>query len=1253
MHLLAAQPGLVSDGTEPIDPNQSPADVVILSAADTELAALSSANAALGGQPDFLRLAQLSWLAHPYSVDLYLEKTASKAKLVIVRALGGLPYWQYAIEQFAHRLHEENVAFAALPGDDKPDRELASISTVPKEIWELLLAYCVEGGAANFQRLLRLCRHMLYDEARPERPTPLLRAGYYWPGIETPSIWELRRQWNDSWPVAAIIFYRALLQSGNLEPVDQLTRALQSRSINPMPLFVASLKDPLSAATVERAFESVSPSIIMNTTGFALNPAGTSSSDWNGTILDSPGRPVIQIVLASCSEELWREGSVGLPARDIAMNVSLPEVDGRIFGQSIAFKAQSYRDETTQCPVAGHRSKSDRVNFAADLAANWIRLGAARPENRKIGIVLANYPNRDGRLANGVGLDTPASVATALSSLQASGYRIGSAPTSGDDLMQALLSGPTNQLDGRSSKRFAAIIRLTTYMSNYEKLPLELRLKVEERWSGPEADPFFQDGAFSLSILKYGNMAIGIQPARGYNIDPKEHYHSPDLVPPHNYLAFYFWLRNEFGCHALVHFGKHGNLEWLPGKAVALSQCCFPEAAIGPAPNIYPFIVNDPGEGTQAKRRSQAVVIDHLTPPLTRAETYGALRELEVLVDEYYEAAGVDARRSEYLRDNIISTMSAAQIDSDAGIVPNDDTDNRLRKLDAFLCEIKESQIRDGLHIFGKAPEGRLERDLTSALLRLPRGDGIAGNASLTRALAADFKLGDSFDPLSCDMAEPWRGERPQSLVDVCDDVWRTVGDTVERLEQFACELIDGWEAPPGTNSEAVIAHAEAHVRPAVRACGASEIQGLLSALDGRFVPPGPSGAPTRGRIDILPTGRNFYSVDSRSLPTRTAWELGWKSASLLIERHVQDHGDWPRKIAVTAWGTSNMRTGGDDIAQVLALMGVRPVWDDANARVNGFEIIPLSALGRPRVDVTLRISGFFRDAFPSQTDLVASAARAVMELNEPGLQNPAAASYRIDSRELGDLQAGHRVFGSKPGAYGAGLQAMIDERLWTDRSQLGEIYTEWSGYAYGSGADGHSVSNAFATRLAEIEAVVQNQDNREHDVLDSDDYYQFEGGMSAAVENLRGRRPVVYHNDHSRPERPAIRTLEEEISRVVRSRAVNPKWIDGVKRHGYKGAFEMAATVDYLFAFAATTGAARTHHFDLVYNAYLGDESTRDFIAEHNRPALAEMTERFLEALERNLWQPKSNTARTVLAKLSAGHRPYNERRRENAARP
>jgi cobaltochelatase CobN len=1222
MHLLAAAAGSVDEGQEPVDLGQSPADIVFISAADTELAALATARSEMT-QPPELRLASMMHLQHPMSVDLHIDACASKAKLVVARVLGGASYWKYGFEQYAARLTDAGVAFAALPGDDKPDPDLRLFSTVSDQDYDALWAYLVEGGPKNAVNFLSYCQFVIAQAPAPQAAEPLLRAGVYWPGDGISDLSAAQAHWTQDAPIVPVIFYRALVQGAGLNPINRMVKALRLAGLNPLPIFVASLKDPISVVTLDQLFQAAPPAVILNCTSFAVgNPHGDSSPNNPLTAVSARQAPVLQVVLAASTESSWEEGLNGLSARDIAMNVALPEVDGRILSRAISFKGEAFFDEATECPIATYKARGDRVTFVAALAANWASLRRTAPAQRQVALILANYPNKDGRLANGVGLDTPASAVHALALLQQAGYDVKNAPETSAELMEQIMAGPTNWLTDRATRTGGVLLPIADYMAHYQTLPYELRAQLEERWGAPESDPFFDpnDGGFKLSILRFGNVTLGLQPARGYNIDPVETYHSPDLIPPHNYLAFYFWIRHHQKAQATVHMGKHGNLEWLPGKALALSDSCLPEAILGPMPHVYPFIVNDPGEGTQAKRRAQAVIIDHLTPPLTRAETYGPLRDLEALVDEYYEAAGIDPRRIEHLRREILTLTAASGLDKDIGFEGHETGD--LAKLDAYLCDLKEAQIRDGLHIFGQTPEGVQLRDLTIALARIPRGSGQGADASLLRAMAGDLALG--FDPLDCDLAAPWTGDKPAPLSDITAERWRSTGDTVERLELLAQALIDGTRDAPGRQSAQVMAHIRQNISPNVAACGPMEAQGLLTALDGKFVPPAPSGAPTRGRLDVLPTGRNFYSVDSRAVPTPTAWALGWKSANLLIDKHLQDHGDWPRALLLTAWGTANMRTGGDDIAQCLALMGVKPKWDSANRRVTGFEVIPASTLGRPRVDVTLRISGFFRDAFPGLIDLVDSAARAVLALDEPEDVNPAKSNG-----------AGARVYGSKPGAYGAGLQALIDERIWDSQADFGKAYLEWGSYAYGKGRQGARDRSGFETRLGQVDAIVQNQDNREHDLLDSDDYYQFEGGAAAAVQSLQGQARPIYHNDHSRPERPLIRSLDDEMARVIRSRVLNPKWIDGVKRHGYKGAFEIAATVDYMFAFAATTGAVKSHHFDAIEAAFLEDDDTRDFIAEANAPALREIAQRLKEAIDRDLWQPRSNSAQARIAGL------------------
>ena len=1243
MHLLAARPGEVVDGSGAVDLGQSPADIVVLSAADTELAGLAAAHGRLdrldGGAPS-LRLASPLNLAHNLSVDTYVDDVIAHARLVVLRLLGGTGYWPYGVERIVETCRARDIKLAVLPGDDQPDAELIGLSLLPGDACHRLWQYCVHGGPDNAGNFLAYAASLIGRPAPWQEPRPMLRAGLYWPGLADPDLEALRAHWPADGPVAALVFYRALIQGDNLAVVDALIDALGRAGMAALPLYATSLRDAVAGQIVAGFIEAARPAVILNTTGFAVSSPGRER---RGTPFDAADCPVLQVVFAGGTEEAWASGANGLSARDIAMNVALPEVDGRILARAVSFKAEARYDPATEAPVVTYRPVPDRIDFTVALARNWARLAETPATERHIAVILANYPNRDGRIGNGVGLDTPASTLKLLQAMAAAGYETGTLPADGAALIEALAKGPTN--DRRSRRSGGERLSLADYQAFFAALPEETRARVNDKWGAPEDDPFFDDGAFTLSIVRFGNVVLGLQPARGYNIDPVRTYHDPDLVPPHGYLAFYAWLRGPFAVHAVVHMGKHGNLEWLPGKSVALSSACFPEAAFGPLPHVYPFIVNDPGEGSQAKRRAQAVIIDHLTPPMTRAETYGPLAELELLVDEYFEAASLDPKRLAVLRPRILELTQASGLDRDSGIAAGDDPDAALAKLDNYLCELKEMQIRDGLHIFGTAPEGAQLTGLLVALARLPRFQGEGGDASLIRALARDLGLGGDFDPLDCVMGDPWTGPRPAALSG--DDAWRSHGDTVERLEILAARLVAGEtpSAPDWTRTRAVLDKIADQIRPAVTESGAKEIDGALTALAGRFVEPGPSGAPTRGRGDVLPTGRNFYSLDTRTVPTPAAWQLGWKSAQRLLDHHRQQHGVWPRRLALSAWGTSNMRTGGDDIAQGLALMGARPRWEVASRRVIGFEVLPLSILDRPRVDVTLRVSGFFRDAFPGLLDLFDSAARAVAALDEPDTMNPLAARVRADTerlaasgldKETARQRAGFRVFGSKPGAYGAGLQALIDERGWDDEGDLARAYIAWGGYAYGNGAKGAAAHPLFESLLADTEIVVHNQDNREHDLLDSDDYYQFEGGMTVAVRHLSGRQPVVYHNDHSRPESPRIRTLEDEIGRVVRARVVNPKWIAGAMRHGYKGAFEMAATVDYLFAFAATARAVADHHFDLVYEAYLNDDAVREFLLDVNPAAARDIAARLIEAQDRGLWRPRSNTAHSRLSELA-----------------
>ncbi|MBD2110260.1 MULTISPECIES: cobaltochelatase subunit CobN [Cyanophyceae] len=1284
MHRLAATPGGWTPDTEGvIFIEQTPAPLVFLTAADTEIQSLTRASF----PADFpaLRVANLLQLQQQLAIDTYADDVLRHAQIIVVRLLGGRAYWPYGLEVVREVATETGAALIVLPGDDRPAPNLISHSTVPLTVANQLWRYLKEGGVENMANgLMEVCDRILHTTYHPPAPQPIPKVGVYLTGQQekypdplSPSPSPIGRGGLERETVkVGLIFYRAHYLAGNTAPIDALCAALAERQLHPVPVFVSSLQDPevqedLIALLKPKGDQGID--LLLNTTSFSV--AKLDGATPNLDLWETLDVPVLQVILSGGTKAAWESQSLGLSPRDIAMNVALPEVDGRIITRAVSFKSVNQRSETLETDVVTYEPVADRIEFVTDLAAQWAALRRTPVGDRRIALILANYPNRDGRLANGVGLDTPQSSIEVLQALKAAGYTLGDIPTDGDDLIRQLTAGVTNDPEGRDFRQVHQSLPLADYRQYFETMPEAVRAGMSARWGIPGGDGEggeageetqnselkTQNSKFPISGLQLGNIFIGVQPSRGYDLDPSLNYHSPDLEPTHDYLAFYLWLRHSFGAQAIVHLGKHGNLEWLPGKGVGLSQDCYPEAMFGPMPHLYPFIVNDPGEGSQAKRRAQAVILDHLTPPLTRAELYGPLEKLEGLVDEYYEAQSLDPSRLALIGDRILTLLTETSLlteispastlrEGQSPTLPHSLTPplpTLLPTLDTYLCDLKEAQIRDGLHIFGQCPDSRQLRDLIVAIARHP-GPGRQG---LTRAIAESWGL--DLDPLTADPGEPFTG-----LVNC-----RIVGDAIEALEEEASRLVEGLllqvTAPSyplpsplpegegtGENSNSPLPQGEGpgergtalatelywiqHTLIPALTRTTDELANLLAGLDGRYVPSGPAGAPTRNRPDVLPTGRNFFSVDIRAIPTESAWDVGRRAAEVLVEQYTQDHGEYPQTLGLSVWGTSTMRTGGDDIAEALALMGVRPVWDGPSRRVVDFEVLPLSAIGRPRVDVTLRISGFFRDAFPNLIDLVDQAVAAVAALEEPPEQNPLAARSRQESAEWqaqgltaehAELRSRYRIFGSKPGAYGAGLQGLIESQNWTTDEDLARAYLNWSGYAYGRDAQGHAMPEAFEQRLKHLQVVLHNQDNREHDLLDSDDYYQFQGGMTVAARTLQGQQPATYFGDNAVTAKPKVRSLEAEIAKVYRSRVVNPKWIAGVMRHGYKGAFEMAATVDYLFAYDATARCVADHMYEGVAQAYLLNPAVQAFVQTSNPWALRDMAERLLEANQRGLW--------------------------------
>lgn len=1276
MHLLASKPGGFNDEEGIVDLEQSPADVVILSAADSSLAALAGAAELLPDSYPSIRLANLMQLLKPASFDLYEQKVLSKARVLVVSLLGGSNYWQYGYERMlAWAEADSSRTLIIVPGDDAYDAELFKASTVPehdvKHIWQ----YLRQGGVFNNNQLfLFLASNYLQLDYRWQQPIGLPRCLIYPAGADYQqenevsfdaaiSLASWQKRWfdrvsNTSASVCLVLFYRSHLQSANIGMFEALFEVIEAEGLKPLPIAVSSLKDEESISFVNEILLETDARLIINTTSFACNTVSAPdlSSD-PSTFVSSFSRsiPVLQLLLSSSTEEDWQNYSQGLRSRDIAMQIVLPEMDGRIVTRAVSFKSEAYFSERCEISLVRYQLHQERAQFVARLAYAYCQLSTTNNVEKRVALILANYPTKDGRIGNGVGLDTPESVVNILQAMAGAGYPLQGLPENGTELIKSLLESVTNNPNTLHSLPCWQSISVQDYQKHFKALPIAAQNAVLDRWGPVENDPKYRADRIMLAGLRLGEIFVGIQPARGFNVDLLANYHDPDLVPPHSYLAFYFWLRHCYQVSAVIHVGKHGNLEWLPGKGSALSDECWPDIALGPMPHFYPFIVNDPGEGAQAKRRTQAVIIDHLMPPMARAELYGDLSELEVLVDEYYQALGMDSRREEWLIQEILLQVNKGNVLQELGLSDAPEESLVLEELDAYLCDIKEAQIRNGLHILGELPKQAKLVETMVALLRLPRGSD-AKNQGILHNLAADLGLmqrnnsveqgdltqSEFFDPLAASV-DVWQGARPDLLRDIDGSIWRTEADTRERLELVVTNWIDCYVLQQQAMDDAFraaypqtaiqLSYAKAVLLRALQQSATNEIGALIGGLSGEFVEPGPSGAPTRGRLDTLPTGRNFFSVDNRSIPSQAAWAIGQRSAQALLDRHLQDHGEYPAQIGLSVWGTATMRTGGDDIAQAFYLMGIKPIWMVGSQRVVDFEIIPAVLLNRPRVDVTLRVSGFFRDAFPNVMRLYDAAVQALATYDDPGGLNVIKNNIKQRFDELKALgvsdddarrQASYRVFGSKPGAYGAGLQGLIDERCWEERSDLAEAYLNWGGFAYGNDKeteDGVDAKDAFKNRLSGLQVIVQNQDNREHDILDSDDYYQFQGGMSNAVREFSSKTPTVYNPDHSNPSMPKIRTLKEELNRVLRTRVLNPKWIGAMQEHGYKGAFEMSASVDYLFAYDATTDQVDDYQYEMVTDALVLNDKNQAFLKEHNAPALEEMSERLLEAMQRGLW--------------------------------
>jgi len=1226
--------------------------------ADTEILATAAAVERL---PDDFPAVRCANPAAALDQDAFVEDVLDGARVVLCRILGGTRGWP-GFDLLRARCESRGIALLALGGEVEPDAAMTAASLAPAGAVAQAGEYLRHGDVENVEQLLRFLADTFLLEGHgfaPPRELPDL--GVYVPGVGDVELADALARRDASRPTVGICFYRSHRITGNTAFVDALCSALEDAGANALAVWSTTLRRDADGRVP--ALELLDGNVdALLTTMLATGgsgaadgaaPEGEGVGDdwqaWDAAALAALDVPVLQAVCATSSRAAWEASDSGLTPLDAATQVAIPEFDGRLLGGVVSFKERGDADGSpVGVGVPRYVPDAERCARVARAAARHARLRHLPAAERRVAVLLTAFPTKHARIGMAVGLDTPASALRLLDALHEDGMRVERPFAHGDELMHALVAAGGHDPEFLTDAHLAeAELRMPVaeYEAWFATLPAALRESVVERWGPPPGEQFVDGEDFVIAGLPLGNVLVAIQPPRGYGEDPVGIYHDPELPPTHHYLACYRWLDAVWGADAVVHLGKHGTLEWLPGKMLALSAACAPDAALGEMPLIYPFVVNDPGEGVQAKRRARAVIVDHLVPPMMRADSYDELAELEALLDEYARLEVLDPSKLPGLAARIWTAIEAANLQADIGVSERpDDLGALVEHIDGYLCEVKDIQIKDGLHVLGAAPTGEQLRGLTAAMLRLGSGD-VPG---LRRAVGAAFGLDEP-----ALVAEPGA-----PAVDVTDLVARfrgpaaSAGDLVDRLEAAQMALLDGlaergWDADA---AEVVCAEAlgrvDAGVVHALRfACSevvprirrtSDELTHVVAALHGRHVPAGPSGAPTRGRIDVLPTGRNFYSVDPRALPSELSWEVGQRLASALLERHERETGALPSMVGLVAWGTAAMRTQGDDVAEILALLGVRPTWHAETRRVTGVEVVPLEELGRPRIDVTVRISGFFRDAFPHLVRLLDDAVALVAKLDEPAEQNFVAAHARADAEalaaELGAdaawRRATTRVFGSKPGTYGAGLLQLLDTRDWRGDADLAEVYEAWGGYAYGRGLDGARASEAMRGCFERIEVAVKNVDSREHDILDSDDYYQYHGGMVATVRALTGTAPAAYLGDSSDPSRVVSRTLSEETRRVFRARVANPRWIASMIRHGYKGAAELSATVDYLFGYDATAGVAEDWMYEQVAERYLLDEDVAEFMGRSNPWAARGIAERLLEAADRGMWaEPADGT--------------------------
>ncbi|TKX81851.1 cobaltochelatase subunit CobN [Halorubrum sp. SD626R] len=1231
------------------------------------------------------------------------------AEAVVLWLHGGkdsMPGYEFAVDE----LRDAGVPLVVKATGDAFASEDTTVASGDREA---VSEYLDRGGVVNIANGMRFLAREYGDGAVAgdiDDPIELPTEGVYHPDHPGAGYDELVETFDADAPTVGVWFYESHWTHENVRYVDAQVRRLEALGANALPVFCNPVSDEPGQEdaewTVERYFtdDRGEPVVdaVLSSFMFSLSmsergrDADDEGADAEEAFLDELGVPVIQTVTTMRSRSRYESSDTGVMGFELALSVALPEFDGNVITHPISGKERTDDAAGIGSAPKQHFPIEDRVDHAARLAVNWAELRHTPNEEKNVAVVLHNYPPSDDGIGTAFGLDSPESTVNLLDELDARGYDLGS-ETGGDAGSGGSGAGPTGAgpiadgaelIDALTSQltlddrwvapgdvrdRSVDTVSPARYAEWFDAKGDRFRDGVLDEWGDPPDRPFAIPG------VEFGNVLVTVQPPRGFGMDPEKVYHDSDLWPPHDYVAFYGWLRNAFDADAVVHLGTHGSLEWLPGKTVGLGSGSAPDGLIDDLPNVYPYIVNNPGEGTQAKRRSYAAVVDYLTPVMRRAGAYDELAELEDLARRYREAGGTEvrtdegARLGELIRETVdeldlaVELGIGGEVDEKAdvrgpdeagttlaeGAIEGDElsTEDLVERIHAYLTDVKNTQIRLGLHTMGEPPvDDRLVEYLV-ALTRLENPGGPSLRESVAGVLGVDY-----------DRMLDAPGEYDETLGmtygEAADEVYETSRELVRTLAAHGFDVPES-ESDAGPGDETTInllvvdvdPLGDARVRggahddlrdalrfvseeaaPRVRGAEA-EIPRTADALAGEYVPPGGSGAPTRGGVDLLPTGRNFYTLDPRKVPAKAAWEVGSEIAADTLARHRDEQGEYPEEIGVVAWGTPTVRTRGETIAQVLATMGVEPVWTDAG-RIDDVEPIPLDELDRPRVDATTRVSGLFRDAFPQAASVIHDAVDAVVDLDEPHEMNYVKKHVEEEAEELAadghddpEAAARHRVFTTRPGGYGAGTNKAVDEGNWDDAADLAEVYVQWGGYALGSRGTASAAHDAFERRLGNVEATVKIEDTMEQDEFDSSDWYAFHGGFITAVTEVSGAEPASYVGDSSDPDNVDVYTNEEKVRKAMRARVLNPDWLDSMEEHGYKGAGDLSKTVDVALGWDATTGVVSDRLWRDVAEKYALDDDRADWMRDVNPWALESITDTLLEAVERGLWDADEET--------------------------